>query len=131
MTAHKGKVLLIDDDPVVISLYTALFRHSGYDVDTASDGEEGLTRLAQSRPDAVVLDLQMPKVNGLEWLLHARADLGRATPPIVILTTSEIGVTMQAARHAGATEVLSKYRSNPDQVVDTVVALLGKTSPGG
>jgi len=125
--ARKGKVLLVDDDPVVVSLYTALFQHNGYEVDAAADGEEGLAVLHRCRPDAVVLDLQMPKVNGLEWLLHARADFGKSTPPIVILTTSELDMTRQAALRAGATEVLSKYRANPDQVVDTVVALLGRT----
>ena len=126
---RKGKILVIDDDPVVVSLYTALFQHSGYEVDTAADGEEGLAVLHRYRPDAVVLDLQMPKVNGLEWLLHARADFGRSCPPIVILTTSELEVTKQAALKVGATEVLSKYRSNPDQVVEAVVALLSRAAP--
>ena len=122
--ARAKKILLIDDDPVVISLYTALFRHNGFQVESASDGEEGLERLRASAPDAVVLDLSMPKVNGLQWLQAVRADGRHEKIPIVILTTSELGLTAQAAKNAGALAVLSKFRADPDKVVESVVAAL-------
>jgi len=124
--AALRKVLLIDDDPVVISLYAALFRDSGFDVDTACDGEEGLVRLVERRPDAVLLDLAMPKVNGLEWLRRVHADGAESVPPIVILTSSELRLTAQAALDAGAIEVLSKFKVDPNQVVDTVIAILSR-----
>jgi CheY-like chemotaxis protein len=127
-TTLGRKVLLIDDDPVVITLYAALFRNSGCDVDTAADGEEGLVRLLQYRPDAVLLDLAMPKVNGLEWLRRVHADGAGPVPPIVILTSSDLSLTGQAARNAGATEVLSKFRVDPDSVVQTVLSIVSKSA---
>lgn len=128
---RSKKVLLIDDDPVVISLYTALFRHNGCEVVSAADGDEGLTCLRRSAPDAVLLDLAMPKVNGLEWLRRVRAEQPHSAVPVLILTTSELGLTAQAAKNAGAVAVLSKYRFDPDKVVAAVMAALDGSAASG
>ena len=117
-------VLLLDDDPVVISLYTALFRHHGYEVLSAPDGESGLQVLERRRPDAVLLDLGMPKLDGLAWLRKIRADARYRTLPVVILTAGTVDVQIQAAQEGDAACVLSKHRSDPDEVVSWVMAAM-------
>ncbi len=121
---RRKKILLIDDDPVVVSLYTALFRHHGFDVDAAHDGEAGLALLPTSNPDAVVLDLGLPKVGGIEWLYAIRADARFATIPIVILTASQHDWQLRAAQNTDATYVLRKQGTTPDEVVDSVMKTL-------
>lgn len=123
---NKKRILLIDDDPVVISLYTALFQHSGYEVDSAADGEMGLASLARRRPDAVLLDLSMPKLNGIDWLCVVRSDERFAKLPIVILTASD--TQMPAAKHSDALFVLTKKGTTPDAVVESVTLSIRDTA---
>lgn len=117
-------VLLLDDDPVVISLYTAMFRHHGYEVLSAADGESGLECLQRRRPDAVLLDLGMPRLDGLAWLRRVRADPQYRNLPVVILTSGALDVQIRAAQEGAAACVLSKHRSDPDEVVSWVVAAM-------
>jgi two-component system, OmpR family, KDP operon response regulator KdpE len=124
------KVLLIDDDPVVVSLYRALFRHNGFEVIAAHDGAEGLELLRMTHPDAVLLDLSMPQIDGLEWLRTVRADSRYSKVPIVVLTMRR-DRQLELARESGATTVLSKLQVNPDEVVATIVAVLDEVEGSG
>ena len=127
IVGERKKILLIDDDPVVISLYSALFRHQGFEVVAAADGEAGLDSLARTRPDAVVLDLGMPKISGIEWLYAVRADQRYANIPIVILTASKHEWRLNAARNTDAVFVLTKQDTTPDEVVESVTRTLNAT----
>ncbi len=122
------KVLLIDDDPVVTSVYASLFEAAGYDVKVADDGETGLAALYQHRPDAVLLDLSMPKLNGIQWMQKVRADNRFAKLPIVIFTAGQIGWQLNAARNSDATFILSKKGADPQKVVDAVALELATGS---
>jgi CheY-like chemotaxis protein len=124
---NKNRILLIDDDPVVISLYTALFRHNGFEVVSASDGEVGLASLEQRHPDAVLLDLSMPKLNGIDWLCVVRADERFTQLPIVILTASD--PQLPAALQSDAVSVLPKKTTTPDEVVESVTRALRAPAP--
>jgi two-component system, OmpR family, response regulator RpaA len=115
----KPTVLIIDDDPVVISLYTALFHDQGFEVDAAADGGEGFERVKRRRPDGVLLDLTMPGLNGLQWMEAIRSDERFAKLPIVILTATKATEQMRAAMQSGAI-VLHKSLHDPDSVVRTL-----------
>jgi CheY-like chemotaxis protein len=114
------KVLLIDDDPVVIAVYAALFEGGGYEVHTADDGEAGLAALYQHRPDAVLLDLSMPKLNGIQWLNKVRSDARFSHIPVVIFTAGAISWQLQAARNSDAVFVLPKTGTDPRKVVEAL-----------
>jgi CheY-like chemotaxis protein len=124
---NKNRILLIDDDPVVISLYTALFRHNGFEVVSASDGEVGLASLEERHPDAVLLDLSLPKLNGIDWLCVVRADERFTRLPIVILTASD--PQLPAALQSDAVCVLPKKTTSPDEVVESVTRALREPAP--
>ena len=118
------KVLLIDDDPVVTAVYAALFEAGGYEVHTADDGEAGLEALYKQRPDAVLLDLSMPKLNGVQWLNKVRSDARFAKLPVVIFTAGTISWQVNAARNTEGVYMLPKQGTDPRKVVDAVSTAL-------
>lgn len=115
-----SRVLLIDDDPVVTGVYGALFTAAGFAVSTAEDGETGLAAIQRERPDAVLLDLSMPKLNGLQWLDQVRRDRRFGKLPVVIFTAGSVAWQLAAARNSDATMVLSKRAADPQKVVAAV-----------
>jgi DNA-binding response OmpR family regulator len=80
------KVLVVDDDPSIRRLLNATLELEGYTVAMAADGEEALAELPTSRPDVVVLDVMMPKLNGLDVLDRIRRNPETATLPVILLT---------------------------------------------
>lgn len=116
MTAKLRKVLVVEDSPTMCQLYRVVL---GGDAETellfARDGVEGLDRVAQEPDlDLVIVDINMPRLDGLEFLRRARADLGLTAPAIVISTEGE-DVDREAAAAAGADAYLRKPWS-PDQL---------------
>jgi CheY-like chemotaxis protein len=112
-------VLIIDDDPVVTSVYETYFSDAGFKVAVANDGESAFKALAYLKPDAVLLDLSMPGVNGVQWLTQARSDPQFRHLPIVVLTAGSIGWQVTAASNKVG-QVLRKG-IEPVQVVRAVV----------
>lgn len=98
------RVLVIDDDPAVTSLLKRGLSYERFDVETASDGEEGLRLARECYPDLVVLDIMMPGMDGLEVLRRLRA--GDSQLPVLMLT----------ARDASADEILGLEHGADDYV---------------
>jgi CheY-like chemotaxis protein len=114
-------IVIIEDHPVLISIYRNKFVAEGFQVEIASDGESGLELINRIKPNLVVLDLALPKVNGIEVLKRLRANpLFRALPIIVF---SDSAWQKQAWKE-GATMVLSKSGHTPSEVVESVRNLL-------
>lgn len=118
------KVLIIDDDPVITAVYQKHFQKAGFDVRLAGDGEAGLAAVSEFRPEVVLLDLSMPKLNGVQWLKEVRGDARFARLPVVVFTSGTIGWQVRAARNSDVTYVLSKEHAAPKEVVDAVSAAL-------
>src|SRR3989344_6028291 len=81
-----AKILLTEDDPLMVRMYQRKLVNDGYEVDIASNGEEGLVKIRSFRPDLVLLDIMMPKLNGLQVLERMKADPTISKIPVVILT---------------------------------------------
>jgi CheY-like chemotaxis protein len=110
------RIVIVEDHPVLISIYRNKFVAEGFQVEIAADGEKGLEIINRIVPDLVVLDLAMPKVNGLEVLKQLRANPLFRTLPVIIFSDS---AWKQQAWKEGATVVLSKSGSSPSQVVES------------
>lgn len=96
MASHPlSRILIVDDDASVIQTFARMLRMEGYEVLTAPDAEAAMRELESSRPDAVLLDLQMPLGNGVEFLRRLRA-VADQTPVAII--TGEYGVGQEMAR---------------------------------
>lgn len=81
-----AKVLIVDDDPSVVQGFARLLRLEGYDVLTALDAEAALREVDASHPDVVLLDLQMPLMDGLTFLRRIRTHGHRRHTPVAIVT---------------------------------------------
>jgi two-component system alkaline phosphatase synthesis response regulator PhoP len=79
-------ILVVDDDPAVSRLVEINLTQVGYQVQTAADGEEALACVAAAKPDLVILDVMMPRLDGFEALKRLRADPSSAEIPVIMLT---------------------------------------------
>jgi two-component system response regulator MprA len=85
-TANLAKILIVDDDEGVTTTFARMLRLEGFDVCTALNGEMGLREASRSHPDAIILDLRMPLVDGLRFLRRLRADQVQRDTPVAIVT---------------------------------------------
>lgn len=83
---ETAKILIVDDDEGVTTTFARMLRLEGFEVRTAMNGESGLREASASRPDAIILDLRMPLVDGLRFLRRLRADAGQRNTPVAIVT---------------------------------------------
>ena len=103
------KVLVIDDEPYTRALLNIHLRHRGYDVILAGDGWKGLQLYQQEHPDVILLDLDMPEVDGVTVLKEIRAvDLKQ---PVIVLTANSNPETEQQVRAIGVHEFVLKSSS--------------------
>ena len=108
MTAAKKQILIVEDDPILIRIYDHQFKVEGWKVEFATNGEAAIASLKARRPDLVVLDLQLPKINGIDVLKFARAQPETAEVPIIVFTNSYLNRNVHAAWQAGASKCLTK-----------------------
>lgn len=107
-----GRILIVDDEPMVRDTLGQVLVDEGYVVDTAVDGEDALDRVHAARPDAILLDLMMPGMNGRQFLQALRNEPAYAEVPVLIMTAVH-GLEVNLAS-IGASEVVEK----PFQVED-------------
>jgi two-component system, OmpR family, response regulator PrrA len=81
-----GRILVVDDDEGVTTTFARMLRLEGFDVRTALNGEMGLLEASKSRPDAIILDLRMPLLDGLRFLRRLRADHEHRDVRVAIVT---------------------------------------------
>jgi len=104
MKAHK--ILIIEDDPAMLRGLKDNFEARGFDVRTANDGQKGLTAILQEPPDAVLLDLMLPRINGYEICRAARAR--RLHMPIIMLTARNREEDIVRGLQTGADDYITK-----------------------
>jgi two-component system response regulator ResD len=119
------QVLVVDDEAIVRDVLTRYLEKEGFSVTTAGDGEAALQLAARSIPDVVILDLMLPKVDGLEVFRRIR-DLGDV--PVVMLTAKGEEVDRVVGLELGADDYVSKPFS-PREVVARIRAVLRRRSP--
>lgn len=118
------KLLIIDDDSTLLRVYHDYFQKLGYDVTTASDGEMGLAQARATRPDCLLLDVMMPKMDGLAMLQQLRKDAMLAETPVILLTNLEDTTTVSQAVQLGGFQYLVKSRSSLQDVADKVAEVI-------
>jgi CheY-like chemotaxis protein len=123
------KVLFVDDDPVVVSIYRRKLEQAGYAVETAPDGLDAMKLANSLRPDVIILDIMMPKFSGLDVLRYLRAQPGLKEMRVVVLSNMFFGGEQREAAGAGADKVLPKVGCTPALLIDTIREVLGETGP--
>jgi PAS domain S-box-containing protein len=121
MREEIRSILLVDDNEDLLEVHGLVLEQAGYSVQTALNGEEAFIQIRDDRPDLVILDVAMPRMDGLELLIKLRSELSSPLPPIILCTGSEL--TEKEALGRGASSFLSKPVAR-DDLLSAVGALL-------
>lgn len=128
MTKREEVVCIVDDNDDIRDIYSTKFRREGFTVVTAKDGEEALVVIRREHPNVILLDIQMPILDGLGVLRVLKGDEELAKIPVVILSNIDSEeIFQQVSDLGGAHYYLVKSLTDPQKVVDvTVDALAGR-----
>jgi len=122
----RGRILVVDDEIYIVHILDFSLGMEGYEVVTALDGEEGLQKAIEFKPDLIVLDIMMPKMDGYETCKALKADQQTKHIPVILLSAKGRNVDMQTGYDVGADEYITKPFS-PRKLVDRINAMLGQT----
>ncbi len=124
---NQNKILLVEDDPMVVRMYQRKLTKDGFRVTLAFNGEEGLAALMKERPDIILLDIMMPKMNGIEMLKRIKADPVLKNIPVVILTNlGDRPEDVQKCKELGAEDYWVKASVSLKEAVDRTNKILAK-----
>jgi len=104
----KGNILIIDDEPGVVELVQYNFQEAGFKVEAAMDGMEGLEKARANPPDLILLDVMLPKLDGLEVCKLLRGDPRTAAAPIIMLTAKAAEIDRVLGLELGADDYVTK-----------------------
>ena len=119
-----AKILIIEDDPLMSRMYQKIFTFEKYAVSMAQNGEAGLEKMRSEKPTLVLLDVMMPKMNGLQVLEKAKADPELKKIPVVMLTNLAGQQDAEKALSMGAVKYIVKSENEPKDVVKMVKGIL-------
>ncbi|EME20978.1 response regulator transcription factor [Rhodococcus triatomae] len=127
-TKTDAKILIVDDEPNIVELLSVSLRFQGFDVDTASTGAEGLDKAKSFRPDALILDVMMPGMDGFGLLRRLRAD--GIDAPVLFLTAKDSVEDKVSGLTLGADDYVTKPFSLEEVVARLRVILRRVTKEG-
>jgi DNA-binding response OmpR family regulator len=122
----EESVLVVDDDPVVRRMLQLSFESEGFKVFTAGDGLEGLEVMRSGHPDVVVLDIMMPKLDGMKVLREVNTDDDLRGTPVILLSAKATSLDIEVGLKAGAADYVTKP-CDPIDLIERVRSLLAKT----
>jgi DNA-binding response OmpR family regulator len=130
MTMNKSdiKILIIEDEKPLIELLSTKLQKAGFDVDFCEDGEAGMEKVRAWKPDLVLLDIIMPKMDGYE-VLEAMNQEGIKTPVIIISNSGQM-VEIEKTKKLGAVDHLIKTEFSPEDVLNKVNEYLERVGDG-
>ena len=122
-------ILIADDHPITREPLARLFRYEGYETLCAANGVEAMEAVRARRPDVVLLDLMMPKMNGLAFLQALRDDAGSSQVPVVLMTACMECSDVARARELGVRDVIPKAKFTIDEMLRRVRDQLPQRAP--
>jgi two-component system, OmpR family, alkaline phosphatase synthesis response regulator PhoP len=123
----KGKILVVDDEIYIVHILDFSLGIEGYEVMTALDGEQALAKVAQERPDLIVLDIMMPKLDGYETCKALKQNPATHDIPVILLSAKGRNVDQKIGFEVGADDYITKPFS-PRKLVERINAILGQSS---
>ena len=114
------KIAIIEDDPTISQMYRLKFEADGFDVRMASNGKIGVELVKTFKPDIILLDIQMPEMDGAEALKRIRANNSSKDTPVIILTNLGEEEAPSEMRSLGISSYIVKANNTPRQVVTHV-----------
>lgn len=120
------KIVCAEDDKLISASLVEGFTAAGFEVTAAHDGEEAVAKVKEIKPDVVLLDIMMPKLDGYGVVWELKADPDTAKTPVVMLTNLSDSDTLSKILEAGVTDYLLKSEQTIDQIVAKVNEVLSR-----
>ena len=122
----KGKILVVDDEIYIVHILDFSLGMEGYEVITALDGEQALEKVKSEKPDLIVLDIMMPKLDGYEVCKNIKSSAETQHIPVILLSAKGRNVDQKLGFDVGADDYITKPFS-PRKLVERINQLLGQT----
>lgn len=120
----KAKLLLVEDDLDLVKMYEKKFLLDDFEVEIAYDGEEGLKKAKETKPDMIILDVMLPKLDGLTLFRKLRKQAKTYKTPVLFLTNFDQEDAVFECFSLGAVDYLVKAQVTPAQVVEKIEKIL-------
>lgn len=124
MEKNKKKILVVEDDPMISSIYEAKLKADGFEVAIAVDGGKGLELARQDKPDLVMLDVILPGLDGFSVLEEIKKDKATKHIPVIMLTNLGTEDDKVKGQKMGALDYLVKASLTPGQISDKIKNVL-------
>ncbi len=118
------KILLVEDDPFLIDIYSTKFKEVGFEVEVAEDGEKCLEKLEEKIPDLLLLDVVLPNLNGWEIIRRIKKEERLKGLKIIILSNLGEKEEIEKGLKCGAEKYLVKAHYTPSEVVEEIIKIL-------
>ncbi|MFH1401517.1 MAG: response regulator [Parcubacteria group bacterium] len=117
-------ILLVEDDPFLIDIYSDKFKNAGFAVETVGAGETTLDKIREKKPDLVILDVVLPHINGWEILRQIRKDQALNQTAVIIFSNLGQRSDIKKGQDLGAIKYLIKSQYTPGEVLEEVKKIL-------
>ena len=124
MEKGKAHILLVEDDVFLSNIYQKKFEMEGFKISTADNGEKGLADAKRKKPDIILLDVLLPKLDGFVVLEKLKEDPVTKDIPVILLTNLGQKDDVEKGLESGAADYLIKAHFKPSEVVDKVKKIL-------
>lgn len=124
MTTKKTTVVIVEDEKMLADMYTTKFTMEGFDAQKANDGQAGFDLVKQVKPDVVLLDIIMPKIDGFGVLKMIKDDATLKDTPVILLTNLGQEEDIKKGKQLGAADYFVKANHTPAEVVVKVKQVL-------
>jgi DNA-binding response OmpR family regulator len=119
------KILIVEDEELIYELLQRKLTQEGYEVSVAKDGNEGLEKMREIKPDLVLLDIIMPKKGGFEVMTEMQKEENLRDIPVIVISNSGQPVELDKAKELGAKDWLIKTEFDPQEVIEKVKKQIG------
>jgi CheY-like chemotaxis protein len=123
------RILLVDDDESILKVFSAALKMHGYDVITASNGNDGIEKVKTQQPDLVLLDQVLPDIQGNEVLVTLKSDPATQNVPVAMLSNFGQNELIEKAINAGAVDYILKYQITPEYLATKIQELTKPKTP--
>ena len=123
-----AKIIIVEDDKTIAEIYKQKLEEGGHTVEVAED-VSAVAAITVAKPNLVILDIIMPKINGLDILREIKANAQTASIPVLLLTNVAEDASVAKGLEYGAYGYLLKSETTPDQILPRVARTLEETSP--
>lgn len=118
------QILLVEDDPFLIDIYTTKLKEAGFSIEVAVNGEEAIRKIKEKRPDLVVLDIVLPQIDGWEILRKIKSEPKFKNLKVIILSNLGQKEEVEKGMDLGAVKYLIKAHYTPSQVVEEIKKII-------